>query len=181
MIDDCEAGNIDMIITKSISRFARNTLDCLKYIRQLKDKNIPVFFEKESINTMDAKGEVLITIMASLAQQESQSLSQNVKLGLQFRYQNGQVQVNHNHFLGYTKDADGNLIIDPEQAEVVKRIYREYLGATRWIGLRKDWKQTAFSPVQAKQNGGPAPSTKSSETRNTSAMPCFRKPTPPTF
>ena len=127
MIDDCEAGNIDMIITKSISRFARNTLDCLKYIRQLKDKNIPVFFEKESINTMDAKGEVLITIMASLAQQESQSLSQNVKLGLQFRYQNGQVQVNHNHFLGYTKDADGNLIIDPEQAEVVKRIYHEYL------------------------------------------------------
>ncbi len=65
--------------------------------------------------------------MASLAQQESQSLSQNVKLGLQFRYQSGQVQVNHNHFLGYTKDADGNLIIDPEQAEVVKRIYREYL------------------------------------------------------
>ena len=127
MIDDCETGNIDMIITKSISRFARNTLDCLKYIRQLKDKNIPVFFEKEAINTMDAKGEVLITIMASLAQQESQSLSQNVKLGLQFRYQNGQVQVNHNHFLGYTKDANGNLIIDPEQAEVVKRIYREYL------------------------------------------------------
>ena len=71
MIDDCEAGNIDMIITKSISRFARNTLDCLKYIRQLKDKNIPVFFEKEAINTMDAKGEVLITIMAFLAQQES--------------------------------------------------------------------------------------------------------------
>ena len=71
MIDDCEAENIDMIITKSISRFARNTLDCLKYIRQLKDKNIPVFFEKEAINTMDAKGEVLITIMASLAQQES--------------------------------------------------------------------------------------------------------------
>ena len=127
MIEDCEAGTIDMIITKSISRFARNTLDCLKYIRQLKDKNIPVFFEKEAINTMDAKGEVLITIMTSLAQQESQSLSQNVKLGLQFRYQNGQVQVNHNHFLGYTKDDEGNLVIDPEQAEIVKRIYREYL------------------------------------------------------
>lgn len=110
MIEDCEAGIIDMIITKSISRFARNTLDCLKYIRQLKDKNIPVFFEKESINTMDAKGEVLLTIMASLAQQESQSLSQNVKLGLQFRYQNGQVQVNHNRFLGYTKDENGNLL-----------------------------------------------------------------------
>ena len=71
MIADCEAGKIEFIITKSISRFARNSLDCLKYIRQLKDKNIPVFFEKEAINTMDAKGEVLITIMASLAQQES--------------------------------------------------------------------------------------------------------------
>ena len=116
-----------MIITKSISRFARNTLDCLKYIRQLKDMNIPVLFEKESINTMDAKGEVLITIMASLAQQESQSLSQNVKMGLQYRYQQGKVQINHNRFLGYTKDADGNLVIVPEQAETVKRIYREYL------------------------------------------------------
>ena len=127
MIDECMAGNIDMIITKSISRFARNTLDCLQYIRQLKDKNIPVYFEKESINTMDAKGEVLITIMASLAQQESQSLSQNVKLGLQYRYQQGKVSVNHNRFLGYSKDNDGKLIIDAEQSEVVKRIYREYL------------------------------------------------------
>ena len=78
MIDEAMEGNIDMIVTKSISRFARNTLDCLKYIRQLKEKNIPVYFEKENINTMDAKGEVLLTIMASLAQQESQSLSQNL-------------------------------------------------------------------------------------------------------
>lgn len=127
MIEECHAGNIDMIITKSISRFARNTLDCLKYIRELKDLNIPVFFEKEAINTMDSKGEVLLTIMASLAQQESQSLSQNVKLGIQYRYQQGKVQINHNHFLGYTKDAEGNLVIDPEQAEIVRRIYREYL------------------------------------------------------
>ena len=80
MISDALDGKIDLIVTKSVSRFARNTLDCLKYIRELKDLNIPVFFEKESINTMDAKGEVLITIMASLAQQESESLSQNVKL-----------------------------------------------------------------------------------------------------
>lgn len=127
LIAECMAGHIDMVITKSISRFARNTLDCLKYIRQLKSKNIPVYFEKESINTMDAKGEVLLTIMASLAQQESQSLSQNVKLGLQYRYQQGMIQVNHNKFLGYTKDDDGNLIVEPKQAEVVKRIYREYL------------------------------------------------------
>lgn len=127
MIQDCMDGNIDMIITKSISRFARNTLDCLKYIRELKEKNIPVFFEKENINTMDSKGEVLLTIMASLAQQESQSLSQNIKLGLQYRFQNGEVRVNHSRFLGYTKDEEGNLIIEPAEAEVVKRIYREYL------------------------------------------------------
>ncbi|MFV0441426.1 MAG: recombinase family protein [Lachnospirales bacterium] len=127
MIEECMAGNIDMIITKSISRFARNTLDCQKYIRQLKEKNIPVFFEKENINTMDSKGEVLLTIMASLAQQESESLSKNVKLGLQFRYQNGEVQVNHNRFMGYTKDDEGHLIIEPEEAEIIKRIYFEYL------------------------------------------------------
>ena len=127
LMDDCMSGKIDMIITKSISRFARNTLDCLKHIRKLKGMNIPVIFEKEGINTMDAKGEVMLTIMASLAQQESESLSKNVKMGLQFRYQKGKVQVNTNWFLGYTKDEKGNLVIDPEQAEIVKRIFREFL------------------------------------------------------
>ena len=140
-------SKIDMVITQSISRFARNTLDCLKYIRQLKEKNISVYFEKENINTMDAKGEVLLTIMASLAQQESQSLSQNVKLGLQFRYQAGKVQVNHNRFLGYTKDDEGNLVIVPEEAEIVLRIYREYLeGASLFQigqGLEADGIKTA--------------------------------------
>jgi len=135
MIDECMEGNIDLVITKSISRFARNTLDCLKYIRQLKDKNISVFFEKENINTMDTKGEVLLTIMASLAQQESQSLSQNVKLGLQYRYQQGKVQVNHNRFMGYTKDEEGNLIIVPEEAGIIKRIYREYLEGKSLAGI----------------------------------------------
>jgi DNA invertase Pin-like site-specific DNA recombinase len=141
MIDECMEGNIDLVITKSISRFARNTLDCLKYIRQLKDKNISVFFEKENINTMDAKGEVLLTIMASLAQQESQSLSQNVKLGLQYRYQQGKVQVNHNRFMGYTKDEEDNLIIVPEEAEIIKRIYREYLEGKSLAGIGRDLKK----------------------------------------
>lgn len=127
MIDDCMAGKIDMVITKSISRFARNTIDCLKYVRQLKEKNIAIIFEKENINTLEASGELLLTIMASLAQQESASLSQNVKLGLQFRYQEGKVQVNHEHFLGYTKDEDGNLIIDEDEGKIVRRIFREYL------------------------------------------------------
>ncbi|MBR4455480.1 MAG: recombinase family protein [Solobacterium sp.] len=137
LIEDCMGGKIEMVITKSISRFARNTLDCLQYIRELKDKNIPVFFEKENINTMESKGEVLLTIMASLAQQESQSLSQNVRLGLQYRYQEGKVQVCTNRFLGYDKDEEGNLIINPEQAEVVKRIYREFLEGKSYYEIGK--------------------------------------------
>src|SRR5699024_4879900 len=127
LISDCEKGKIDFILTKSISRFARNTLDCLNYIRKLKKRDIPVFFEKENIHSMDAKGEVMLTIMALLVQQESQSLSQNVKLGIQYRYQQGEVQVNHNRFLGYTKDENKHLVIVPEEAEIIKRIYREYL------------------------------------------------------
>ena len=137
MIDECMAGNIDMIITKSISRFARNTLDCLKYIRQLKEKYIPVYFEKENINTMDSKGEVLLTIMASLAQQESQSLSQNVKLGLQYRYQQGEIQVNCARFLGYTKDENKRLVIVPEEAEIIKRIFREYLEGSSMLKIAR--------------------------------------------
>jgi site-specific DNA recombinase len=137
MIDECMAGNIDMVITKSISRFARNTLDCLKYIRQLKEKSIPVYFEKENINSMDSKGEVMLTIMASLAQQESQSLSQNVKLGLQYRYQQGEIQVNCNRFLGFTKDEKKRLVIVPEEAEIVKRIYREYLEGASMLKIAR--------------------------------------------
>src|SRR5699024_8431496 len=130
-------GKIDMIITKSISRFARNTLDCLKYIRQLKDKEIPVFIEKENINKMDTKGEIMITIMAALAQQESQSISQNVQPGSQYRYQQGEVQVNHNRFLGYTKDENNKLVINLEQARVVNRIYREYLEGVSLVQIAR--------------------------------------------
>ena len=137
MIEDCEAGKIDLILTKSISRFSRNTVDCLKYTRQLKALNIAVFFEKENINTLDAKGEVLMTIMAALAQQESESLSANVSLGIQYRNQQGKVQVNHNWFLGYTKDEDGNLIIDEAQAEIVRRIYREYLEGQSLLQIKR--------------------------------------------
>ena len=155
MIEECMEGNIDLVITKSISRFARNTLDCLKYIRQLKDKNISVFFEKENINTMDAKGEVLLTIMASLAQQESQSLSQNVKLGLQYRYQQGKVQVNHNRFMGYTKDEEGNLIIVPEEAEIIKRIYREYLEGKSLAGIGRDLEKDGILTAAGKPRWRP--------------------------
>ena len=137
MIQDARDGKIDMILTKSISRFSRNTVDCLKYTRELKGLNIAVFFEKENINTLDAKGEVLMTIMAALAQQESESLSANVRLGIQFRNQQGKVQVNHNRFLGYTKDEDGKLVIVPEEAAIVRRIYAEYMDGRSFLQIKR--------------------------------------------
>ena len=127
MIDDCMAGKIDMVITKSISRFARNTVDSLTNIRKLKEKNIAVFFEKEGINTLEGSGELLITILSSQAQEESRNISENCHWGIVRRFEAGQVIVNHSKFLGYTKDKDGNLVIVPEEAELVRRIYRLFL------------------------------------------------------
>jgi DNA invertase Pin-like site-specific DNA recombinase len=127
MIEDCKDGKINMIITKSISRFARNTLDCLNFVRQLKDLGVGVIFEKENINTLDGKGEVLISILASLAQDESRSISENSTWGIRRKFEQGKVVVNHNKFLGYDKDEEGNLIINEKQAKIVRRIYTDYL------------------------------------------------------
>ncbi len=128
MIAACEAGQVDMIITKSISRFARNTLDCLNYIRKLKALGIPILFEKEAINTMEAIGEVLITILASIAQQESKSISDNVRMGIEFGFQEGRGILNYTNFLGYTgSGTPGELVIVPRQAELIRRIFRAYL------------------------------------------------------
>lgn len=139
MIADCEAGKIDMVITKSISRWARNTVDSLNNIRKLRDMGIPVFFEKENINTMDARGEVLITIMSSLAQQESDSISRNVRIGIQYHMQQGKRNFNANRLIGYTTDsATGEVSISKEGAKLVRRIYREYLSGytTGMIAVR---------------------------------------------
>lgn len=127
MIEDCKNGKIDMIITKSISRFARNTLDCLNFVRQLKDLGIGVIFEKENINTLDAKGEVLLSILSSLAQDESRSISENSTWGIRRRFEQGKVAINHTKFLGYDKDEDGNLIINEPQSKIVRRIFKDYL------------------------------------------------------
>lgn len=128
MIRDCETGKINMIITKSISRFARNTLDCLQYIRKLKELGIAIYFEKEAINTLDAKGEVLITIMASIAQQESQSISQNVRMGIQYKMQQGKGNLNTKSLMGFDRGEEPDmLVIILEEAQIVRRIFREYL------------------------------------------------------
>ncbi|PKM67311.1 MAG: recombinase family protein [Firmicutes bacterium HGW-Firmicutes-2] len=127
LIDACLAGKVDLVLTKSVSRFARNTVDALQCIRKLKEKSIPVIFEKEGVNTMESGGELLITILSSQAQEESRNISENTRWGLTRRFENGIISVNHKKFLGYTKDEEGNLVIVSEEAVIVKRIFREYL------------------------------------------------------
>ena len=127
MIDDALAGKIDLIVTKSVSRFARNTVDSLTTVRKLKEKGIEVYFEKENIYTLDAKGELLITIMSSLAQEESRSISENVTWGQRKRMADGKVTMPYGRFLGYRKGEDGLPEIVPEEAEVVKLIYKSFM------------------------------------------------------
>ena len=127
MIADCEAGKIDLVITKSISRFARNTQDCLQYSRKLKSLGIGIIFEKENISTLDANGELLFTILSSLAQEESRNISENCKFGIRHNYRNGIIKQSTRYFLGYDTDENGKWVINPEQAKTVKRLYREFL------------------------------------------------------
>lgn len=127
MISDALVGKIDPIVTKSVSRFARNTVDSLTTVRKLKEKGVEVYFEKENIYTLDSKGELLINIMSSLAQEESRSISENVTWGQRKRFADGKVSMPYSCFLGYRKGPDGLPEIDPEQAEIVRRIYRIFM------------------------------------------------------
>jgi len=148
MIEDCKAGKIDLVITKSISRFARNTLDCLNYVRLLKSLTPPVaiYFEKENIDTLDAKSELLLTILSSLAQDESRSISENIRWAIQKRFQQGKPHCPTTFLLGYDTDKNRNLVINEEQGKTVRRIYSEFLAGngTRLIakGLTFDGEKT---------------------------------------
>ncbi len=135
LLQDCENGKIDLVLTKSISRFARNTADLLNAVRLLRTKEIAVYFEKEHINTLDDTGEMLVTILASQAQEESRNLSENTRWGIARRFENGTPMVNHNRFMGYTKNEDGELVIVPEEAEVVRLIFRLYLEGMSISGI----------------------------------------------
>lgn len=133
MIADCRAGKINKILVKSISRFARNTVDALNYIRELKELGISIYFENENIDTLTTGGEVLITILAAMAEQESRTMSTNIKWTYQKKFKNGEVILNTGLMLGYTKagrkDEEGREIYEINEAEaaIVRRIYREYL------------------------------------------------------
>jgi len=127
MIAACKRGRIDMILTKSSSRFARNTVDCLNTVRKLKAEGIGVIFEKENINTMTQTSEFMITLFSAFSQAESESLSKNVSWGMQKSMEAGKVNFQFAHLLGYCRGADGQPEIIPEEAETVRRICRRYL------------------------------------------------------
>ena len=137
MVADALAGKIDLIITKSVSRFARNTVDSLTTIRSLKEHNVECYFEKENIWTFDGKGELLLTIMSSLAQEEARSISENCTWGQRKRFADGKVTVPFNHFLGYDRGEDGNLVVNPEQAKLVRRIYGLFLTGMSPISIAR--------------------------------------------
>ncbi len=128
MMDDCEAGKIDLILTKSVSRFARNTVDSVSAIRKLKSMGIGVYFEKEAIWTLDSKGEFLITLMSSLAQEESRSISENVQWGQRKRFADGKSSLAYSRFLGYDKGPNKyEMVVNEEQALTVKKVFRLFL------------------------------------------------------
>ena len=150
------AGKIDMIITKSVSRFARNTVDSLETIRKLKEKNIAILFEKEGVNTLEGSGELLITILSSQAQEESRNISENTRWGITRRFENGIIAVNHKKFMGYTKDKkSGELVIVPEQAEIVRRIFRMYLEGSSILEITRALETDKIKTVTGKDTWHP--------------------------
>lgn len=134
MMKDCRAGKIDYIITKSVSRFGRNTLPFLQGFNELMSLGITVYFEMEGLNSSDWRMVKIITAAAAIAQNESESKSANIKWGIQWRFENGHVKLNHTNFLGYTKDENGKLIVVEEEAKIVRLIYDLYL---KGYGCRK--------------------------------------------
>ena len=150
MVQDALDGKIDLIITKSVSRFARNTVDSLTTVRLLKEKGVEVYFEKENIWTLDSKGELLITIMSSLAQEESRSISENCTWGIRKRFEEGKVKMSYGSFLGYEKDDNGNIVINEREATIVRYIYSRYLQGIAPNTIAKELEDKEVKNVRGK-------------------------------
>jgi DNA invertase Pin-like site-specific DNA recombinase len=127
MLELCRKGKIDLIITKSISRLARNTTIVLETVRELKDINVEIRFEKENINTLSGDGELMLSVLSSFAQEESKNVSDNIKWRIKKEFERGIYHLNTNKFLGYDKDEFGTLIINQEEAEIVKNMFEWYV------------------------------------------------------
>lgn len=136
MLRLCYKGKIDMIIVKSISRFARNTLDVIKITRKLREINVDVYFEEQGIHSIDPASEFYITIYGSIAQSESENISANVKWGKAQSAKQGNVPFQCKHFLGYTKNADSEIEIVPDEAEIIREIYERYLSGESLYGIK---------------------------------------------
>ena len=156
MITACKRGHIDLIITKSLSRFARNTVDCLETVRLLKANGIGVYFEKENINTLTESSEFLITLFSGFAQAESESLSKNVAWGKAKSAEAGKVTFQYKKMLGYRKGADGQPEIVPEEAEVIKRIYHRYLDGCTLGQIKRELDEDNVPPAQGVEFWSPA-------------------------
>lgn len=152
MIRMCKQRKIDLILVKSISRFARNTVDCLNYIRILKELGIAVYFEKENINTLSAESEMLITIMGAFAQAESESISANVKWGKRKAMADGKAIIQYKKLYAYEKGEDGSPKIIPEQAEVVVEIYKRFLAGSS-LRIIQEWLEQERIPNVAGEQG----------------------------
>lgn len=137
MIRQCKQGKIDIVLTKSISRFARNTVDCLNYVRALKELGIAVIFEKENMNTLEVDSEILITMLGAFAQSESESISANVRWGIRQAMKEGKATIQYKYLYGYRKGDDGKPEIIPDQAEVVRKIYDLFLSGTPVRGIQE--------------------------------------------
>ena len=148
MITACKRGHIDLIITKSLSRFARNTVDCLETVRLLKANGIGVYFEKENINTLTESSEFLITLFSGFAQAESESLSKNIAWGKQKSAEAGKVDFQYKKMLGYRKGVDGQPEIVPEEAEIIRRIYRRYLAGCSLGQIKQELEQDNIPTAQ---------------------------------
>ncbi|HFI0594597.1 TPA: recombinase family protein [Streptococcus suis] len=151
MVEDALDGKIDLIITKSVSRFARNTVDSLTTVRQLKEVGVEIYFEKENIWTLDSKGELLITIMSSLAQEESRSISENVTWGLRKQFAEGKVHFPYTNVLGFKAGEDGAIVVDQDEAKTVRYIFQQALIGKSPYHIAKD----------LSEQGIPSPSGKS--------------------
>ena len=138
MIEAAIEGKIDLIITKSISRFARNTTIMLEVVRELKSIDVEVRFEKENINTLSGDGELMLTILSSFAQEESKNISQNIKWAIKKKFKRGEMIINTKRFLGYNKDEYGELAINQKEAKVVQRIFRDYLRGKGCFTIAKE-------------------------------------------
>lgn len=145
MIHDCEEGLIDLILTKSISRFARNTLECIKIVRYLKEMGVGVYFEKENINTLEESSEFMLTLLASIAQAEAEDISSNVKWGIQKRFANGTFRVAMPAF-GYVKDNVGELLIHEEKAEIIKFIFKSYINGNGCFRIAQELNSMGIAP-----------------------------------